>query len=160
MRIGENQNPTKEGPEAENRPRSTPQAEPRRKEVQGSKQNDPEDGQEEQRAKSTVTNSNTIKYKVCLDNTEMVDTPNISPKCRNRKMDPTTYLYSDTLRRKLRRRERAEAQTVETETLNKSPNSSSSNSKASSRCSSVVPLQAWYSSHFPCGGCSKKYNCR
>merc|ERR1712110_348237 len=76
--------------------------------------------------------------------------------CRNRKMDPTTYLYSDTLRRKLRRRERAEAQTVETETLNKSPNSSSSNSKASSRCSSVVPVQAWYSSHLA----SKKYNCR
>merc|ERR1711982_214198 len=37
---------------------------------------------------------------------------------------------------------------------------SSSTSKVSSRCSSVVPVQAWYSSHFACTGCSKKYNCR
>merc|ERR1719500_1598034 len=117
MRIGENQNPIKEGPEAVKGTQSTPQAEPRGKEVESSKLNEPEEGKEDQRDMSTITrgsNSNKIKYKVCLDNTEMVDTPNISPKCRNRKMDPTTYLYSDTLRRKLRRRERAEAQTVET----------------------------------------------
>jgi len=136
--------------------RSSPQVEPRRKEVESSKLNEPEDGKEEQRDMSTVTrgaNSKTIKYKICVDNIEMVDTPNISPKCRNRKMDPTTYLYSDTLKRRLRRRERAEGQT-------ESPNRSSSTSKVSSRCSSVVPVQAWYSSHFACSGCSKKYNCR
>merc|ERR1719264_1913555 len=91
-----------------------------------------------------------IKYKICLDNTEMVDTPNISPKCRNRRIEPTTYLYSDTMKRRLRRRERAEAQAVEHETLSNSLNISCSNSKSSSRASSVVPVQAWYASHFAC----------
>ena len=164
MRSGENQNPIEEGLEAEKGTVNSPRAEPRRKEAKSLKLNESEvgKGKEERRDLSSIgaSQSNTIKYKVCLDNTEMVDTPNISPKCRNRKMDPTTYLYSDTLRRKLRRRERAEAQTAETETLNKSHNVSSSNSKASSRSSSVVPVQAWYASHFTCIGCSKKYNCR
>ena len=101
----------------------------------------------------TTTRTPPIKYKVSLDNVEMVDTPNLSPKCRNRRMEPTTYEYSDTLRRRLRRRERAEAQMqqMQSESLERSQNQETS-----------VPSsgQDSYAFHFPCGGCSKKYNCR
>ena len=128
MRSGENKTPNQE----------TPKADLSRRRIGEKKQTPPKPSTKENESTQRAQN-NSIKYKICLDNTEMVDTPNISPKCRNRRIEPTTYLYSDTMKRRLRRRERAEAQTVENGTLSNSLNISCSNSKSPSRASSVVP---------------------